>query len=236
MSINKGEEMKTKKFLSIIMILLITVIGLTGCRKNNPPIEPVDLAPIEFHEGEAFRIGNYQIGIDTFMLYAIDAIPGFESEFGDDCWTQESIDLTWRKEAPQKAFILYLTDIIASAVACDLYYISSKGELDDSVKEICEEIAHERYLAMLEAGMPEGVVSEESIYQYTCSTYKLSYVVDEISTEYDNDKDSIQAAILGMRDSIDINFDYDRNINWDLVNSIDYASASAISSDQIIDE
>lgn len=230
--------MRNKKIIStmlFIAVLMITLVGVTGCAKSDIPKELGALTPIEFYEGEAFRIGDHQIGIDTFMLYALDAIPGFESEFGEGCWTQESIDLTWIKEAPQKAFILYLTDIIASSIACDLYYNSTKGELDDSVKEICKEIAHERYLALLEAGMPEGVVSEESIYQYSCSTYKLSYVVNELITVYGDDTDLVQASIMGMRDSIDITFDYDRNINWDLVSLIDYSSATAISSEQIIE-
>lgn len=235
LSIDKGaSKMKIKKFVSIILfaaILLITIVGITGCSKKEELVEQIDqveLTPIAFDEEEAFRIGDYQVGIDMFMLYAIDTIPGFISEFGEDCWTQESIDLNWRTEAPQKAFILYLTDIIASAVACDVYYNSTIGELDDSIKTVCEETAHDRYDALLEAGMPEGVISEESIYQYTCSTYRLSYVVNEISTTYDQDQESIQAAIMGMRDSIDASFDYDRNIHWDLVETIDYSAATTI--------
>jgi hypothetical protein len=209
-------------------LLAASLVWPTGCRKNKAQTDRTELTPVDFNDNEAFRMGDYQVGIDIFMLYAIDAIPGFVSEFGEDCWTKESIDLTWRKEEPKKAFILYLTDIIASALACDIYYSTTIGELEDSVKEICENIAHERYEELLAAGMPEGVVSEESIFQYSCSTYKLSYVVEELSTTYEEDLELIQAAIMGMRDSIDSTFDYDRNINWTLVESIDYSAASII--------
>ncbi len=230
---NKGVKgMKIKKIVSIVLfaaILLITMVGFTGSKEVPvAQVDQVELTPVEFKEEEAFRIGDYQVGIDMFMLYAIDAIPGFVSEFGEDCWTQESIDLSWRIEAPQKAFILYLTDIISSAVACDIYFSSTTGELEDSIKAICTDTAQERYESLLAAGMPEGIISEESIYQYTCSTYRLSYVVDEISTTYDHDQESIRAAIMGMRDSIDTTFDYDRNINWNLVESIDYSAATSI--------
>lgn len=222
--------MKAKRFItSAFMAVMLAAVtaGLAGCRKKDVQADQADLSPIGFGEEEAFRIGDYRVGIDMFMLYAIDAVPLFVNQFGEDCWMLESIDLNWRTEAPKKAFILYLTDIIASAIACDIYYGSTKGELEDSVKSICSNIAHERYEALINAGMPEGVVTEESIYEYTCSTYRLSYVMKELSEKYEEDTELIQAAVLGMRDSIDETFDYDRNINWDLVESIDYSLASA---------
>lgn len=231
--------MKIKKIVSIVLfaaILLITMVGFTGRNMKEAQVtqgDQVEQTPVEFNEKEAFRIGDYQVGIDMFMLYAIDAIPGFVSEFGEGCWTQEIIDLSWRIEAPQKAFILYLTDIISSAIACDIYYSSTTGELEDAIKTICADTAQERYESLLKAGMPEGIISEESIYQYTCSTYRLSYVVDQISETYDQDEESIRAAIMGMRDSIDTTFDYDRNINWDLVESIDYSAAVSIAGEEI---
>lgn len=220
--------MKIKKSVWIALFAAIwsmTMMGLTGCGRKGTQIDQAEPAPIEFKEEEAFRIGGNQVGIDMFMLFAIDAIPGFVSEFGEDCWSKEIIDLSWRRETPQRALILYLTDIISSAIACDIYYSSNVGELEASVKEICADTAHERYDNLLKAGMPEGVVTEDSIYQYTCLTYRLSYVVDELSAAYEQDRELIQAAIIGMRDSIDENFDYDRNINWSLVETIDYSSA-----------
>ena len=95
-------------------------------QKNTKKIltEPIS---IEFVDGEAFRLGEYKIGIDTFMLYALDIAPMFINQFGEDCWAQESIDLGWRREAPQKAFILYATDIIASSVA--VMHITSPKEI-----------------------------------------------------------------------------------------------------------
>jgi len=226
--------MKSKKFVSAILVattLCTVVTGFTGCSREQQPEKVRQISQAketpEFNDGVAFVLGDYEIGIDLYMLYAIDAVPDFVAAFGKDCWTQESIDLTWVKETPQRAFILYLTDIVASSIACNVYYDETMGELEDSVKEMCTATATERYDAFMEEGMPEGVVTKDSLYAYTCSKYKLSYVVNELSKTYEADQLSMQAAILGMRNSIDETFDFETNINWELVETIDYSLATS---------
>lgn len=227
-----------KKITSIFLInviILTSLLGFAGCSKKNTKTILTEPISIEFVDGEAFRFGEYKIGIDTFMLYALDIAPMFINQFGEDCWAQESIDLGWRREAPQKAFILYATDIIASSVACDAYY-KSKGDLKDSIKEAFEKIAHERHEELLDAGMPEGVVTEESIYEYLCSTQRLNDVLDELNEANEGNEELVQYAVMAMRDAIDENFDYDKNINWNLVEAIDYSVVSEINDDQTVEQ
>lgn len=215
--------MKIKKVVSTVLLIAITIltsVGFTACNKQK------QLEPIEFNESEAFRFGEYQIGMDIFMLYAFDIATGFVSTFGEDCWNKETIDIGWTEAEPQKAFILYATDVMLSAIACDIYYNSTIGELEESVDTLCKESAAQRYQLLMEAGMPEEVISEQSLYIYECANFRLSYVLSEMSETYGEDQDLIHAAILGLRNAIDENFDYERNINWELVQMVDYSVAS----------
>lgn len=223
MSRNMRIHVRTQMFLIMVIVFACCLQGCEYANKIDPQTSN-KIESIEFAQTEAFRLGDYQIGIDTYMLYAIDIIPGFVAEYGSDCMEQEEINLGWRTEEPQKAFILYLTDIVASAVACDVYYDLTCGAIDSSITAICRETAEERYADLLAAGMPKNVISEDTLYNYACSTYRLSYVISEISERYSSNQPAMQAALLGLRDSIDESFDYDKNINWELVESIDYSS------------
>ena len=84
--------------------------------------------------------------------------------------------------------------------------------------------------------MPEGVVTEESIYEYLCSTQRLNDVLDELNEANEGNEELVQYAVMAMRDAIDENFDYDKNINWNLVEAIDYSVVSEINDDQTVEQ
>ena len=76
------------------------------------------------------------------------------------------------------------------------------------------------------------VLTYDTLYNYETCLYKISYIYNKLLEENDNNDEEAQAALLGLRDAIDKDFDFEKNINWDLVSEIDYSGISESSTQE----
>lgn len=212
-----------KKIISkcLIAIMTLTMLFSTGCKKEDPRMSD----PLDFEANEAMRFGNKSVDMGTFLLLATDLVPYFESQFGKDCWKQEMINLEWAEADPQAAFVLYAADSFISILSIESYFDSSDMDIDSAVNNLISQTAHEKYenfvSAIGETTAKESGVTEATYYQYTSLMYKVSVVMDELHATYGDD-DQVQAAVIGLRDAIDPDFDYYNAVNWDLVGQVNF--------------
>ena len=214
-----------RKGIAVFLMALMVISACTGCDKVSTVNRGVE-SYTDFYINEALRFGDMKVDVEVFILYAIDSIPTFENEYGPAVWNKESVNMEWVEADPQSAAILYTSDIILSCLSCSRYYMAKYGEISADIEEQCKAAAKERY-EEAKAAAGEYTVSEEAILEYTREMYMTSRIYSEISNEFDGDTESVKGAILGLRDAIDEDFDYDKQVNWKLLRQIDFSRESS---------
>ena len=248
------EKIKNNKKKSLaILITFITGIGFAlFFTFEEISIRVLDDS-IDFGENEAARIGDLSISMEEFMLYAIDVKEGYTMQYGDDMWTTLTED-TYGNEATYEAIakedtfeqIRLIKSLVAEASEENVTITTEE-------KDVLNDTAKEYFETLINSGLSDNYMTQEIIYDYYEDNYiaqkmynKLTgntlynsslYKTSDETTEAENisaddyDEDELIEVWSSLIKEHYPDFDYDKNINWDLVDQLSFADTDNDSND-----
>ena len=240
---------KKNKLLIILPIIAIAAGFIVFFGYEEYSLAKID-ETIEFKENEAARIGDLSISMEEFMLYSIDVKEGYELQYGDDIWTTLTEDVngdeaTYEVVAKEDTFeqIRLIKALVKKADEMDI--IMTEEEIG-----VLEDTAEEYHELLVDSGIQDDYMTQNVVYQYYEDNYIAQKVYYEItgSTLYDSsiyssssteseyeetESDTDTSDSYDQEELIEIwadvineyypDFNYETDINWDLVNQLEYS-------------
>ena len=228
----EGTKEKKTRWLHVLIALLLSAGAVSGSlflyKQWN---KAKDLAEeYTFEYNEVAKIGDEKITMEEFMLYSVDTTNSYESTYGEDIWSESTINENGEQETYEnivkkdifeqirmvKAFCKE-ADTLGISISedelkmvnnnADSYYedLAKAGatENEDLTKQVVRSFYRESYLA-------------QRVYAY----YMEMYPTEEDSKQEYSDEFLKKVAEVTEKHYPDFNYDYD--INWELMDYLNF--------------
>jgi hypothetical protein len=192
-----------------------------------------------FEGNEVAKIGDLKITMEEFMLYSVDTVNSYESTYGEDIWSETTLDDNGETDTYENIVKQEIFEEIRMVKA----FIREAEQLgitsSDDEKEVIEENADAYYEDLAKAGVTEN---EEMTRELVRQFYQENYLAQKVYTYYqeqypvdEDDTDSTYSDEFVDKCSEIIqeyypDFNYEYNINWELLNELNFSGNETDSS------
>lgn len=253
----KSENHKTLRIvrnilLGIILIVIVTVSAF-GIHEWKI-IKELDKRTT-FTENEAGKIGGESVSMAEFMLYSIDVKNGYESQYGNEIWSEVTTDANGDEDSFENVAKEDTFEQIRFTRALLKEGENKKITLTDEEKEAMKASAKDYFKTLTDAGVNEDVVALSDIEKFYADNYYAQKVYYDITgiNNYSSGTLSIKESSTENVDSTETSqfttedmqklwkklikkyypdFDYEIDINWENINQISFASEKQNSTEE----
>lgn len=205
-----------------------------------------------FDSDEAGRINGESVSMAEFMVYSIDVKNGYEAQYGNSIWTQETTDAngnedTFENVAKESTFeqIRFVWALLKEGEKREI-------KMTDEEKKVMNSTAKDYYKTLTKAGISTDIVKLSDIKRVYKENYLAQKVyynltgvnangLTEASTKNSSSESAESTTESGTESNTQLSseemqklwekltkkyypdFDYKLDINWDLINEISFA-------------
>ena len=168
-----GGKIARNVFLALAGVLVIggTVFGIHEWKNIKDVAERTS-----FDSEEAGRISGKSVSMAEFMIYSIDVKNGYEAQYGNSIWTQETTDAngdedTFENVAKESTFeqIRFVWALLKEGEKQGI-------KMTDEEKKVMNSTAKDYYKTLTEAGISTDVVKLSDIKRF----YKENYLAQKV--------------------------------------------------------
>lgn len=231
----KSVQKKTKRKIPwlkiIVTVILFDILAIGSVFLYNRWVQAQDLAEeYTFAYNEVAKIGNEKITIEEFMLYSVDTTASYESTYGEDIWSEITLNNNGEQETYEtlvkKEILEQIRMVKAFCKEADALEISITDEELEMLKESSD--AYYESLAMSGATENEDL-TREVVYDF----YKENYLAQKVHAYYaelypveeGSDKSYSEEFLektAEITEKYYPDFKYDYDINWELLDYLDF--------------
>lgn len=253
----KTEQKKNKKKVSRLTVAL-TVIALSGAAVITGSGVYITSQAQKISDRKSFgdnvvaKLNGESVSVAEFMLYSLDIKNGYEQQQGKDVWTQEKTDANGNKDTFENVTKEDVLEQIRFIWALKKEGNKKGIKLTEDENKVLKETADDYYTSLQKAKIDESLISPDDVLKFYKEYYygqKVYYQLtgdnsvnestastgSSISTDSENTNASTtkdgEKLWQELVDRWYPDFDYNLDINWDLLDQISFAESNKTDTD-----
>ncbi|MGN0414869.1 MAG: hypothetical protein ACI4FX_05205 [Agathobacter sp.] len=210
---------------------------------------------IVFHDNEAMRVMDTPVTMGEYMLYSVDIRNQYETSMGDDFYENTGKNAKGETETCENIVKEEIAESIRMVkVLCKAAEPEFGITLSEDEKKTVEENADSYYENLVEGGVDPEFLTKGVTEKYIREQYLAQKVYAKLEEEYgtdtngtvdvgnENDADTVVSteiseeltdAVAELEEKYDGNYDFDTNINWELMDSYAFTEKTELTDESI---
>lgn len=205
-----------------------------------------------FGDNVVAKLNGESVSVAEFMLYSLDIKNGYEQQQGKDVWTQEKTDANGNKDTFENVTKEDVLEQIRFIWALKKEGNKKGIKLTEDENKVLKETADDYYTSLQKAKIDESLISPDDVLKFYKEYYygqKVYYQLtgdnsvnestastgSSISTDSENTNASTtkdgEKLWQELVDRWYPDFDYNLDINWDLLDQISFAESNKTDTD-----
>lgn len=181
-----GKKNKLKKAMVCLMVLSLTVTGLTACGNKGETDTKVVLTT-GFHKDEVFRIEKMSCTLPEIMVYLTTTQNQYESVYGDKIWEADLNGVTL-EENVKETVLANMAQVKTMNLLAKQHQVTLSGEETETAKKA----AAAYYGSLNETEITKMGITEETIVnlysEYALAAKVYEYIIKDINPEISDDE------------------------------------------------
>lgn len=255
----KDEKRKTPDFrrksyiLSGCMVAVLTAGAILTAVFTNKRDSKAET--IEFHDNEVMRVVDIPVTMGEYMLYSVDIRNQYETSMGDDFYESSGKNAKGETETYENIVKEEIAESIRMVkVLCKAAEPEYGITLSEDEKKTVVENADSYYENLVEGGVDPEFLTKGVTEKYIREQYLAQKVYAKLEEEYETDapgavdvgnendadavasteiSDKLTDAVAELEEKYDGDYDFDININWELMDSYDFTEKNELTDESI---
>lgn len=218
-------------------------------------IRDAEAETITFHDNEAMRVMDTPVTMGEYILYSVDIRNQYETSMGDDFYENTGKNAKGETETYENIVKEEIAESIRMVkVLCKAAEPEFGITLSEDEKKTVEENADSYYESLVEGGVDPEFLTKGVTEKYIREQYLAQKVYTKLEEEYgtdttgavdvgnENDADAVASteiseeltdAVAELEEKYDGDYDFDTNINWELMDSYAFTEKTELTDESI---